>query len=86
MAKAAHQVTVNEAVQEVTGKPTPADVVPIKIPEVKRTRAKAGQQGLFVYLTQAQYDVLVISADGRPLNAWLSRLIDRNFETLVPKV
>lgn len=83
MAKAAHQVTVNDAVAEATGQPTPENVVPISIPQPKRTRGKEGTQGIFVYLSQSNYDALTISADGRPLNAWLSRLIDRNFEKLV---
>ena len=51
-------------------------------PEVHRTRTKPGQHSLFVHVNDAQYAKLQETADGRPLNVWLSRLIERNFDKL----
>ena len=42
---------------------------------VKKSRTKPGQHGLFVTLTDNEFHNLTESADGRPLNVWLSKLI-----------
>ena len=56
------------------------DVKPA-VPAKKRTRPP-GTHGLHVTLTDALYAKLEKTADGRPINVWLSRLIERNFDKL----
>ena len=50
---------------------------------VTRTRTKEGYRSLFVTIPEEKYAKLEETADGRPINLWLSRLIDRHFETMI---
>jgi hypothetical protein len=47
------------------------------VPAKKRTRPP-GTHSLHVTISDALYEDLEKTADGRPVNAWLSRLIERN--------
>ena len=73
------QTTLNEQIEKVTGNPVPEDTLPIKLPVPARHRTKPGFHSLFVSVPDAQYAQLESTADGRPINVWLSRLIDRHF-------
>jgi hypothetical protein len=50
-------------------------------PTKKRTRPP-GTHSLHVTLTDALYVKLEATADGRPVNVWLSRIIERNAHNL----
>ena len=71
--------TLNEQIEKVTGNPVPEDTLPIKLPVPARHRTKPGFHSLFVSVPDAQYAQLESTADGRPINVWLSRLIERHF-------
>lgn len=43
----------------------------------KRTRSKPGTHNVFVTVSDEFYAKLEKSADGRPVNVWLSRLVER---------
>lgn len=43
----------------------------------KRTRTKPGVHSLYVTVSDEMYAKLEKTADGRPINVWLSRLIER---------
>ncbi|MGB9407978.1 MAG: hypothetical protein WCA89_10605 [Terracidiphilus sp.] len=43
-------------------------------------RTKPGQRGLFVNVSDAHHELLTKSADGRPVNIWLSKLVERHIE------
>ncbi len=73
------QTTLNEQIEKVTGNPVPEDTLPIKLPVPARHRTKPGFHSLFVSVPDAQYAQLESTADGRPINVWLSRLIERHF-------
>ncbi len=73
------QTTLNEQIEKVTGNPVPEDTLPIKLPVPARHRTKPGFHSLFVSIPDAQYAQLESTADGRPINVWLSRLIERHF-------
>ena len=75
----AKQTTLNEQIEKVTGNPVPEDTLPIKLPVPARHRTKPGFHSLFVSVPDAQYAQLESTADGRPINVWLSRLIERHF-------
>lgn len=51
----------------------------------KRARTKPGHVSLFVSVSDNSYHNLCESADGRPLNVWLSLLIERNLHAMLPK-
>jgi hypothetical protein len=57
-----------EALDQKPGKP------------ITRTRTKPGQHGLFVAVSDAHHELLTKSADGRPINVWLSKLIERHIK------
>jgi hypothetical protein len=46
-----------------------------------KPRSKPGYKSLQVALTEAHFEKLEKSADGRPLNIWLSKLIERHFDS-----
>ena len=73
------QTTLNEQIEKVTGHPVPENTVPIELPVPARRRTKPGFHSLLVSVPDAQYAQLESTADGRPINVWLSRLIDRHF-------
>ena len=82
------QTTLNEQIEKVTGHPTPEDTIPtqgrmeswpLELPVPSRHRTKPGFHSLFVSIPDAQYAQLESTADGRPINVWLSRLIERHF-------
>ena len=54
---------------------------PKAVPAKKRTRPP-GTHSLHVTIPDALYAKLEKTADGRPLNVWLSRLVERNFDKL----
>jgi hypothetical protein len=54
---------------------------PKAAPAKKRTRPP-GFHSLHVLLDDSLYAKLEATADGRPINVWLSRLIQRNFDKL----
>lgn len=45
----------------------------------KKRTVPPGERSLHVTVTQDIFDELEKSADGRPINVWLSKLIGRNF-------
>jgi hypothetical protein len=73
------QTTLNEQIEKVTGHPVPENTVSIELPVPARHRTKPGFHSLFVYIPDAQFAQLESTADGRPINVWLSRLIERHF-------
>ena len=79
MSHESKQTTLNELVEKATGHPVSEDTLPIKLPVPARHRTKPGFHSLFVSVPDAQYAQLESTADGRPINVWLSRLIDRHF-------
>ena len=46
----------------------------------KKRLPKPGTRALHVTITDDQYTLLESSADGRPINVWLSKLIERHFK------
>lgn len=51
-------------------------------PAKKRTpRKKPGQHNLHVSISDAMFEQLEKSADGRPINVWLSKLVERHFDS-----
>jgi hypothetical protein len=46
----------------------------------KKTRTVPGEHSLYVHVPDELYAKLQETADGRPLNVWLSRLVVRNFD------
>ena len=80
--KEPEQTTLNELIEKETGTTPAPDTIPIPVPAITRTRTKPGYHGLYIRVTDEHYAELEKTADGRPLNVWLSRLVDRNFDKL----
>lgn len=77
------QVTVHGAGESGMGERRLTNGVMIKVE--RRTRTKEGEHCVFVALSHEHYERLRESADGRPVNVWLSKLIGRNFDVLLPR-
>ena len=72
------QVTLNEAIERETGEPTPPNTIPIPV-EVTTVQhqTRPGYHSLYVEVSDEFYERLEKTADGRNINVWLSRLIER---------
>jgi hypothetical protein len=76
------QTTLNELIEKETGQPPEPGTLPVTVDQPARRRTKEGFHGLFVSVSDEHFAELEKTADGRPLNVWLSRLVDRNFSKL----
>jgi hypothetical protein len=77
------QTTLNDLIEKETGAKPGPDTIFIPVAAITRTRTKPGYKNLFLTLNEGDYNQLVISADGRPVPAWLSRLVAGNIAELV---
>ena len=50
-----HQVTLNEAIEQETGQPTPANTVPIPVDPPKRSRTKSGFVSKFIHIPESKW-------------------------------
>ena len=79
-----HQVTLNEAIEQETGEPTPANTIQIPVDPPKRGRTRPGFVSKFIHIPESKWEKIqkYINAHDLDEGEFLTRQLSNIADTL----